>query len=240
MNNVGLRELTPAEIELVSGGTITDIPDGGCYFPDPWEYLNDYYNYYDFYDYGAYDGMGGGSSVNTTVADATEGALQITEAKHNVLEDLLARYGSATQIQLADGSVHSAAALLSGVDQVTAILQAGMTVGDVTAAGANAQNALNFLFGVTAAAITATHGSGAILADALGFGTAYAAGHILEWMEAIGALNPQLAEYFNERMSAWTETGADVPPDANADPIDMIRGMFGWAPFEYDQNYNIP
>ncbi len=244
MTTVALRELTTNEVELVSGGNNSDIVVTGhrddYWDYDPWAFLNDYYGYEDYYDYGSGDGQGGGSTEDHSLAEATEAALQITEAKHNVLQDLINRYGPNTTVQLPNGTVAKATDLLAGVGQITTILQGGLTIAEVIDGGKNAHDALYFLFGVTVTAMAAEAGAGAVLAGALGFGAEYAAGHILEWMEAMGDLNDQLQEYFNEQIAEWVQNNSDIPPDAYDNPIDMIRGMMGWPVFNYDGDYNIP
>ena len=43
----------------------------------------------------------------------------------------------------------------------------------------------------------------------------------MDWMEQMGQLNDQLAEYFNEQVAQFVENNSDIPPGTYDNPIDI-------------------
>jgi hypothetical protein len=244
-----LRKLTAEELKLVSGGSDTITVTGSRYDYwdnyDPWAYMNDSFGYEDFYydnggdSGGGYDGTGG-PEEDHSLAEATEAALQITEAKHNIIQDLINRHGPNVVVNLPDGTQTTLGALHEGIGRVFTGLQAAITVGELIDGGKNVHDAINFLFGVTVTAMAAQAGAGAFLAGALGFTAEYAAGHILEWMEGAGRANAWLQDYFQAEVAEWVQNNST--PAEYTSPMDMLRGMFGWErnPYQNEYQYQIP
>ncbi len=248
----GFRDLTPAEMELVAGGYYTDPND--IVVTAPWfddygdivvegNYDRDFYDDFFSYNYNdedVYSGGGGGGGGGGDIADQASVALQITDAKHAVAQDLFEKYGPNLEIKFPDGSTSKITDLLDGLGKLSTGIQGGITFGEVANGDKDIRDAYHFVFGVVIADAAAQAGAGAVLSGALGFGAEAIANNMLDWMEDMGDANDQLKAYFESEVQQWVIENSDIAPGTYDNPIDLFRGMLGLPKSNWHDDNPIP
>lgn len=238
-----LRELTAAEIQLVAGGNNSDIVVVGS--RDYWDYdpfaFFDYYFGEDWENSDPYEiGSGGGSEPQPTPEqEAIDKTKDIMQAKIGALQDLQQRYGPNLQIQVGDKYV-PVSELLQEMGRLFDLVDAGLTVAQLLNGEIDLHDATMFAFGMTAGAIAASASGSALVGVVVGLAVENSAEYIMDWMEMMGQLNAQLADYFNEQVAQFVENNSDIPPGTYDNPIDMIRGMMGWQVYGDWRSVDIP
>ncbi len=243
--NLGLRELTPAELELVAGGTMTITvtgirvwgggdesvvlggSDDGSWNVDPgqvWGHFGDFDDHYG-------NGDQGGDPPPDPLVDSIDKALDIIESKHAILADLVQRYGPNQVVKFPDGSTAKLGDLLEGTGKLITAIDAGLTVGQIITGDAKVHDAIFFAFGVTVGAMAASAGTSAVVAAALGMTAEYAASNMVDWIKAMGEVNAEMKAYFNEKVTQFVENNTSTPPNYYQNPIEIFRGMFGFRPY---------
>jgi hypothetical protein len=234
------RDLTPEEIELVSGGfgantdptqygediVVTGHRDDGNDY-DPWEatwFAFD--DYYGGYDYGG--GGGGGSGDPATPAgngitdEQRDKALNSIEAARAILQQALERYGPGTMADL-NGKLLPVHELLEDLGHLSEILQAGNLVYGLETGDKGLADAIGWLAGLAAVGVAGELGVGVGLAALLGIA--------VDKLVTLGA--EQVTTVVNgvtDTINQQIETFVENHPGPAFDPYDpgaWFDGIFG-------------